>query len=117
MGGKTPTAMKGPYVKRLKELKTEKHKLKFMVSEKRACQVTGQPRSTKRSTPRRRERSIDSEITKALFFALTNSRQGYHKANRAILAAYRANFKRVRRIWREAGLKLPYRKRQNKKTG
>ncbi len=81
--------------------------------------MTGQPRSTQRSSPRERGSTLDAEITKLLrSFALANPRQGYRKAHRAVLAAgYRVNLKRVHRLWREAGLKVPMRKRKNKRAG
>ena len=86
---------------------------------RRACKVAGQPRSTQRSKPRERGSTLDSEITKLLCsLALANPRQGYQKAHWAVLAAgYRVNLKRVHRLWRDAGLKVPYRKRKNKRAG
>ncbi|MHB1732711.1 MAG: IS3 family transposase [Ferrimicrobium acidiphilum] len=50
-------------------------------------------------------------------FALANPRQGYRKAYRAVLeAGYQVNLKKVHRLWREAGLKVPSRKRKDKRT-
>lgn len=69
--------------------------------------------------PKQREENTDAEITEILrTFALANPRQGYRKAYRAVLeAGYQVNLKRVHRLWREAGLKVPFRKRKNKRAG
>ncbi len=92
-------------------------RLRFGVSERRVCKVTGQPRSTQRQVPKPKENS-DAEIIELLRkFALTNPRQGYRKAYRAVLeAGYQVNLKKVHRLWREAGLKVPFRKRKNKRA-
>ena len=91
---------------------------RFGVSERRACAVTGQPRSTQRQVSKPRV-NVDAEITEILrTFALANPRQGYRKARRAVLeAGYRVNLKKIHRLWREAGLKVPFRKRKNKRAG
>ncbi len=63
--------------------------------------------------------NVDAEITEILReFALTNPRQGYRKAQRAVLeAGYRVNLKKIHRLWREVGLEVPCRKRKNKRAG
>ena len=61
----------------------------FGVSERRACVLTGQPRSTQRLVPKQREDNTDAEITEILrAFALANPRQGYRKAYRAPRSQY-----------------------------
>ena len=91
---------------------------RFGVFERRACKLTGQPRSTQRQVPKPKE-NVDAKIIDILRkFALANSRQGYRKAYRAVLeAGYQVNLKKVHRLWREAGLKVPFRKRKNRRAG
>jgi putative transposase len=91
---------------------------RFGVSERRACKLTGQPRSTQRQVPKPKE-NVEAKIIDILRkFALANPRQGYRKAYRAVLeAGYQVNLKKVHRLWREAGLKPPFRKRKNKRAG
>ena len=69
--------------------------------------------------PKQREDNTDAEITEVLrAFALANPRQGYRKAYRAVLeAGYQVNLKKIHRLWREAGLKVPIRKRKNRRAG
>jgi len=56
---------------------------RFGVSERRACKVVGQPRSTQRST-QRPKRDLEERIIEFLkAFAPTHSRQGYKRAYRA----------------------------------
>ena len=67
--------------------------------------------------PKQREDNTDAEITEVLrAFALANPRQGYRKAYRAVLeAGYQVNLKKIHRLWREAGLKVPIRRTQEQK--
>ena len=92
--------------------------MQFGVSERRACKVTGQPRSTQRSS--REAPSADGEAPEAFLrrFALEHPRQGYKRAFRAAReAGYQANLKRIHRLWREAGLKVPFKKRGKRRLG
>jgi len=75
--------------------------------------VIGQPRSTQRTKPRPRSQS-DKELIEFLkAFALTHPRQGYKRAYRAAIeAGYQVNLKKVHRLWREAGLKVPFKKKR-----
>ncbi len=77
------------------------------VSERRACRVLGQARSTQRRHPV--IRSDENRITKRIIeLACCFGRYGY-----ALITAllkregWRVNRKRVYRIWREQGLKAP----------
>jgi putative transposase len=78
--------------------------------------VNQDPRERQVSKPRV---NVDAEITEILrTFALANPRQGYRKARRAVLeAGYRVNLKKIHRLWREAGLKVPLHKPKNKRAG
>ena len=77
------------------------------VSERRACKTLGQPRSTQRSTPvegefeaRLRQRTID--------LALEYGRYGYRRITALLKReGWDVNHKRIERIWRQEGLKVP----------
>ncbi len=77
------------------------------VSERRACFVLGQPRSTQRRT--RISRSDEFLLTRAIIeLASRYGRYGYRRIT-ALLRndGWRVNHKRVARIWRQEGLKVP----------
>jgi len=77
------------------------------VSERRACRVLDQPRSTQRQEPviseeeaRLRERIVD--------LACAYGRYGYRRITGLLRnEGWRVNHKRVERIWRQEGLKVP----------
>ena len=77
------------------------------VSERRACRVLGQVRRTQRYTPRvaDEEAVLTAEIVS---LASAYGRYGYRRIM-ALLSAegWRVNHKRVERIWRREGLKVP----------
>jgi putative transposase len=77
------------------------------VSERRACQVLGQPRSTQRHV---RKVPEDEELLAKQVIALASQygRYGYRRIT-ALLRneGWRVNHKRVERIWRQEGLKVP----------
>ncbi len=83
------------------------------VSERRACQVIGQPRSTQRRTLRRAD--DEERLTAAIIELATQyGRYGYRRITVLLRAAgWLVNKKRVERIWRREGLKVP--KKQPKK--
>ncbi len=77
------------------------------ISERRACAVAGQHRSTQRKRPRGRD---DEEALTAAIIRLASQYGRY--GDRRITALLRTegwhvNAKRVQRIWRREGLKLP----------
>ena len=78
------------------------------VSERRACAVLGQHRSTQRKTPQGRE---DEErlIADIVELAKQYGRYGYRKIAELLrtTAGWVVNDKRVERIWRLEGLKVP----------
>ena len=77
------------------------------VSERRACRALGQHRSTQRKAPRGKE---DEEQLTADLIALARQygRYGYRKISALLReAGWRVNDKRVERIWRREGLKVP----------
>ena len=77
------------------------------VSERRACAVLRQHRSTQRKPPRGRddEAALTADI---IALAKTYGRYGYRRIT-ALLhhAGWSVNAKRVQRIWRREGLKVP----------
>jgi transposase InsO family protein len=77
------------------------------VSERRACRVLGQTRAVQRYAPQPRddEEPLTGRIVE---LAGTYGRYGYRRVT-ALLhdEAWRVNHKRVERIWRHAGLKVP----------
>ena len=77
------------------------------VSERRACTALGQHRSTQRKLPRGRE---DEEALTADLIELARQygRSGYRKITALLRdAGWLVNNKRVERIWRREGLKVP----------
>ena len=81
----------------------------FHVSERRACRVMRQARSTHRYQPRCRgdeERLTASVVELASLYG----RWGYRRIGKLLREeGWRANDKRVARIWRQEGLKIPQR--------
>ncbi len=83
--------------------------LTLNVSERRACRALGQHRSTQRKVPRGRD---DEERLRADLIELARryGRYGYRKISALLReAGWLVNDKRVERIWRQEGLKVPAR--------
>ena len=79
------------------------------VSERRACEVLGQARSTQR---RSRKRGADEAALRADVVKVAGrfGRYGYRMVTGMLRAeGWVVNHKRVERIWREEGLKVPER--------
>jgi putative transposase len=77
------------------------------VSERRACKALGQHRSTQRSAPRglNDEEALTADLVE---LAGKYGRYGYRKISALLRAAgWLVNDKRVERIWRREGLKVP----------
>jgi len=82
------------------------------VSERRACRYVGQHRSTQR-----REPSVagDDQALRAALREIAGERPrwGYRRAHHELgLRGWSANRKRVQRLWREEGLRVPARARK-----
>jgi transposase InsO family protein len=77
------------------------------VSERRACAALGQHRSTQRKIPRGREDEV--RLTADIVaLARRYGRYGYRKIAELLRqAGWTINDKRVERIWRREGLKVP----------
>ena len=90
----------------------------FGVTERRACRVVGQSRSTQRLKP-----PIPSDDELALRawlrdFARRRPRWGWRRAAvEAKKAGWRANHKRIHRLWVAEGLRVPYKKRKKPLRG
>ncbi len=77
------------------------------VSERRACRVLGQARSTQRHRPRVRE-DEPRLVARIVELARQYGRYGYRRITALLRrAGWRVNAKRVERIWRQEGLKVP----------
>ena len=90
----------------------------FGVSERRACRVTGQARSTQRLPP---PVPSDDELALRAFLrdvACRRPRWGWRRAAVAARAAgWTVNNKRIHRLWRAEGLRGPYRKKKRPLRG
>ena len=77
------------------------------VSERRACRVLGQARSTQRRIPKRSEdeEALREDVVKV---ARRFGRYGYRMVTGMLRTeGWAVNHKRVERIWRQEGLKVP----------
>lgn len=86
----------------------------YGVSERRACRILGQCRATQRYSPRQEE---DEERLRNDVIRLSSKygRYGYKRITALLNQdGWRVNHKRVARIWREEGLKVP--SKQSKKS-
>lgn len=85
---------------------------RFGVSERRACRVLRQPRATQRYAPI--ERDDEVPLTKRIIeLAAAFGRYGYRRVAALLKReGWRVNHKRVERIWRQQGLKVPKRQRK-----
>ena len=87
------------------------------VSERWACRVVGQHRSTQRHEPKRADddAALRAELRK---FSVERPRWGYRRAHHRLRElGWEVNRKRVQRLWREEGLRVPQRKRKRRRLG
>ena len=80
---------------------------KMAVSERRACRVLGQARSTQRRRPCEKpgEKAL---VARMIDLATEYGRYGYRRITRMLRTeGFRVNHKRVERLWRREGLKVP----------
>ena len=86
-------------------------------SERRACEVLGQPRATQRYVPQERE---EERRLVARMHALVREhpRYGYRRIWALLRAeGWEVNRKRVHRLWRREGLKVPQKQRKKRRLG
>jgi putative transposase len=91
---------------------------RFGVSERRACRVIGQHRSTQRLDPP--APSVEEQTLRAWLraFSTRRPRWGWRRAaKQARREGWVVNDKRIQRLWRDEGLKVPYRKRKKPLRG
>jgi putative transposase len=89
----------------------------FGVSERRACRVVGQPRSTQRQVPRERpdEKPL---VARMLALVARHPRYGYRRIWALLYReGWKVNRKRIYRLWRREGLKVPRKKRKKRRLG
>jgi transposase InsO family protein len=85
------------------------------VSQRRACRALGQPRSSQRylALPRNGEKEL-AEMMRAL--ALRHPRYGYRRVTAVLRReGWRINIKRVHRLWRKEGLKVPQKQHKRRR--
>jgi transposase InsO family protein len=87
------------------------------VSERRACQVVGQPRSTQRYEPK--EAGDEKPLVKRMKqLSAEHPRYGYRRVWALLRREkFRVNRKRVHRLWRREGLRVPTRQRKRRRLG
>jgi putative transposase len=87
------------------------------VSQRRACRVLGQPRSTQRQEPRRKEGEA-ALVRRMLELVRHHPRYGYRRIWALLRRdGWRVNRKRVYRLWRQQGLKVPRKQRKKRRLG
>lgn len=87
------------------------------VSERRACQVVKQPRSTQRYAVKERdgERVL---VQRMLALVRRHPRYGYRRVWVLLRSeGFRVNVKRVYRLWRREGLRVPRKQRKKRRLG
>jgi putative transposase len=90
---------------------------RFGVSERRACRVLGQHRSTQRQQPKARE-AEQRLVARMLELVRKHPRFGYRRVWALLRReGWRVNRKRVYRLWRRQGLKVPRKQRKKRRLG
>jgi len=87
------------------------------LSQRRACAIVRQNRSTQRH--RRAEADPDADLRARLrAFAKAHPRWGYRRAHAVLVREGHAlNRKKVQRLWREEGLRVPAQRRKRRRVG
>jgi putative transposase len=89
----------------------------FGVSQRRACRVLGQPRSTQRQTPKTSQEE-ERLVQRMLELVRQHPRWGYRRITVLLRReGWRVNRKRVYRLWRQEGLKVPRKQRKKRRLG
>jgi len=90
---------------------------KMELSERRACNVIGQPRMTQRYEPKQpdKDKTLTADIKR---LAGKYPRYGYRFITAKLRQeGWRVNHKRVQRIWQKECLQVPYRRKRKKSQG
>jgi len=87
------------------------------VSERKACEVVGQPRSTQRYEPA--EPDDEKALVKRMReLSAEHPRYGYRRVWALLRQEkFAVNKKRVHRLWRREGLKVPHKQRKRRRLG
>jgi putative transposase len=87
------------------------------ISQRRACAIVGQHRSTQRRRPV--AANPDRELCQWLRrFAKTHPRWGYRRAHAVLRRdGHAVNRKKIQRLWREEGLRVPPKRRKRQRLG
>lgn len=89
----------------------------FEVSERRACEVLDQPRSTQRYEPQPRDDEA-ALVQSMLELVRQRPRFGYRRIGRLLRRdGWHVSDTRVYRLWRREGLKVPRKKRKRRRLG
>lgn len=90
---------------------------KFATSERRACRVLNQPRSSQRR--RLQARGDEPQLVQRMLeLARLHPRYGYRRITAKLRQeGWSVNAKRVSRLWRREGLKVPQKKRKRRRLG
>ena len=89
----------------------------FGVSQRWACRLVGQQRSTQRHQPAEpdRDRALRAELRQ---LSRAHPRWGYRRAHAVLREqGWVVNRKAVQRLWREEGLRVPVRRRKRQRLG
>lgn len=90
---------------------------RFDVSERRACRVVGQPRATQRQHPEPREEE-GRLVRRMLALVRRHPRFGYRRIWALLRReGWEVNRKRVHRLWRQQGLRVPRKQRKKRRLG
>jgi putative transposase len=87
------------------------------LSQRRACQIVGQHRSTQRHAPA--DPDLDRVLRRWLRrFSRRHPRWGYRRAHTvAVREGWVVNRKKIQRLWREEGLRVPQKRRKRQRLG
>lgn len=86
-------------------------------SERKACETVKQSRSTQRYEPQKRPQE-EALVARMLELARKHPRYGYRRVWSLLRrGGFRVNRKRVHRLWRKHGLRVPQRRRKKRATG
>src|SRR5215207_2305527 len=90
---------------------------RFEVSERRACRVVDQPRSSQRYVSMKAGNDV-ALVQRMVALSTENPRYGYRRVW-ALLGreGWQVNKKRVQRLWREAGLEVTAKERKRRRLG
>jgi transposase InsO family protein len=87
------------------------------ISQRRACSIVGQHRSTQRHQPAVAD--PDGDLRERLRqFANKHQRWGYRRAHAVMRReGWVVNRKKIQRLWREEGLRVPTKRRKRQRLG